>query len=89
MILVLSTLYDEQVNQLLIKLLLICCGDVESNPGPKKQHNLSFYHWNLYGLADQNFGKNSLLQATSVSKIYDIICLSETFLDSSIDSSDE
>ena len=84
-----QALYDKQINKLLINLLLICCGDVESNPGPKKQHQISFCHWNLNGLAAHNFSKVSLLQAISVSKTYDIICLSETFLDSSIDSSDE
>ena len=81
--------YDKQINKLFIKLLLICCGDFESNAGPKKQHQISFCHWNLNGLAAHNFSEVSLLQAISVSKNYDIICLSETFLDSSIDSSDE
>ena len=28
--------YDKQINKLLINLLLICCGNIESNPGPKK-----------------------------------------------------
>ena len=46
-------------------------------------------HWNLNGLAAHNFSKIPLLQAISVSKNYDLICLSETFLDPSIDSSDE
>ena len=46
-------------------------------------------HWNLNGLAAHNFSKVSLLQAISVSKNYNLICLSETFLDLSIDSSDE
>ena len=70
-------------------MLLICCVDVESNPGPKNQHQTYFCHWNLNGLAAHNFSKVSLLQAISVSKTYDIICLSETFLDLSIDPSDE
>ena len=70
-------------------MLLTCCGDVESNPGPKKQYQISFCHWNLNGLAAHNFSKVSLLQAISVSKNYDLICLSEAFLDSLIDSSEE
>ena len=57
--------------------------------GPEKQHQISFYHWNLNGLAAHNFSKVSLLQAISVSKNYDLICLSEAFLDSLIDSSEE
>ena len=48
-----------------------------------------FCHWNLNGLAAHNFSKVPLLQAIPVSKNYDIICLSETFLDTSIDSSNE
>ena len=84
-----QTLYDKQIKKLLLKLLLICFGDVESNPGPKKQYQISFCHWNLNGLAAHNFSKVSLLQAISVSKNYDLICLSETFLDPSIDLSDE
>ena len=61
-----QTLYDKQIEKLLLKLLVICCGDVESNPGPKKQHQISFCHWNLNGLAAQNFSKFSLLQARSI-----------------------
>ena len=84
-----QTLYDKQIKKILLKLLLIYCSDVESNPGPKKQHRISFCHWNLNGLAAHNSNEVSLLQAISVSKKCDLICLSETFLDPSIDSSDE
>ena len=84
-----QTLYDKQIKKILLKFLLIYCSDVESNPGPEKQHRISFCHWNLNGLAAHNSNEVSLLQAISVSKKYDLICLSETFLDPSIDSSDE
>ena len=80
-----QTLYDKQINKLLLRFLLICCSDVESNLGPKKLHHISFCHWNLNGLAAHNFSKVSLLQAISVSKNNNIIGLSETFLDPSID----
>ena len=53
------------------------------NPGPKTKNQISFCHLNLNGLAAHNFTKVSLLQALSVTHDYDIICLSETFLDSS------
>ena len=73
-----------------MKLLLVCCGDVESNLRPKKQHQISFCHQNLNGLEVHSFFiKVSLLQVISVSKNYDIIDLSDTFLGSSIDSSVE
>ena len=55
-----QTLYDKQIKKLLLRLLLICCGDVELNLGPKKQHQISFCHWNLNGLAAHNFNKVSL-----------------------------
>ena len=84
-----QTLYDKQIKKILLKLLVICCSDVESNPGPKKQLQISFRHWNLNGLAAHNFSKLSLLQAIYVSNNYGLICLSETFLDPSIDSSNE
>ena len=73
----------------LIQLLLVCSGDIEINPGPKTKNQISFCHRNLNGLAAHNFTKVSLLQALSVIHDYDIICLSETFLDSSISNDDE
>ena len=84
-----QTLYYKQIKKQWLRLFLICCGDIEWNPGPEKQHQISFCHWNLNGLAAHNFIKVSLLQAISVSKNYDLICLSETFLGPSIDSSDK
>ena len=84
-----QTLYDKQINKLSLKLLLISCSDVESSPGPKKHYQISFCDWNLNGLAAHNFSKVSVLQSIYESKNCDIIFLSETFLDPSIDSSDE
>ena len=42
----------------------------------------------LNGLAAHNFNKVSLQQALSATHDYDIICFSETFLDSSISNDD-
>ena len=42
----------------------------------------------LNGLAAHNFNKVSLQQALSATGDYDIICFSETFLDSSISNDD-
>ena len=67
--------------------LLFCCGDIEKNPGPKYL-SLTFCHWNLNGLTAHDSIKISLLQAYVTQHNYDIICLSETFLNSFIDSSD-
>ena len=63
------------------------CGDIEKKTGPKYL-SLTFCHWNLNGLTAHDSIKISLLQAYVTQHNYDIISLSETFLNSSIDSSD-
>ena len=69
----------------LIELLLILSGDIEQNPGPEKEKShITFCHWNLNGLMAPNFIKVSSLQTLAVTNDYHIICLTETFLDSSI-----
>ena len=70
-----------------IQNLLSCCGDIEENPGPKYS-SLTFCHWNLNGLTAHDSTKISLLQAYITQRNYDIICLTETFLNSSILSDD-
>ena len=67
-------------------LAIKCSGDIEENPGPKPNscEYLSICHWNLNSISAHNFIKMLLLHAyISVNKI-DIICLSETYLDSSV-----
>ena len=77
----------------LIELLLIFItnsGDIEQNHGPEKQKfHVTFCNWNLNGLMTRNFIKVSLLQTPAVTSDYDIICLTETFLDSSFDNDDD
>ena len=66
-------------------------GIIEENPGPKPNscECLSICHWNLNSLAGPNFIKLSLFCAyVSINKT-DIICLSKTYLDSSIPSDDD
>ena len=58
-------------------------GDNESNPGSRNGSTLNFCHWNINGVAVHKFIKLSLLGFIDVNDI-DTICLSETFLDSSI-----
>ena len=70
-----------------IQNLLSCCGDIEENPGPKYSSVTSCY-WNLNGLTAHDSTKISLLQAYITQHNYDIICLTETFLNSSILSDD-
>ena len=71
------------------KLLLILCGDVEVNPGPGQWTSLSFCHWNLNSISVHGFVKVSLLEAYNAIHKFDIICLSETFLNSSLQIDDD
>ena len=68
-------------------MLLLESDDIETNPGPRKSF-LKFCNWNLNGLAAHDFVKMPLIEAFITTHNFDIICLSETFLDSSIDISD-
>lgn len=66
--------------------ILINSGDIETNPGPsvRKSGILSVCHWNLNSLWVDDFVKVNLLSAFLSTHDIDILCLSETFLDSSI-----
>ena len=70
---------------LYIFVLLLCHGDIEPNPGPKKLKNnsLSVCHWNLNSLSAHNFSKLTQMKAYISMYKHDFICLSETYLDSS------
>ena len=69
-------------------LLLIRSRDIETNPVPKKQSCLKFFHWNLNGLAAHDFIKLPLIEAYIAASNFDIVCLSETFLNSSLPNDD-
>ena len=49
-----------------------------------KSSRLNFCHWNLNGIAAHDFVKVLLIEAFIKAKNIDIICLPETFLDSTI-----
>ena len=65
-------------------LLLLLSGEIETNPSPKRSSNIKFCHWNLNGLAAHGFIKVPLAEAFITSNNNDLVCLSETFLDSTI-----
>ena len=69
-------------------LLLLLSGDIETNPCPKRSSNIKFCHWNLNGLAAHDFIKVPLVEAFITSNNFDLVCLSETFLDSTIPNDD-
>ena len=65
-------------------LLIRQSGDIETNPGPKPNpcHSFSICHWNLNSLTAHNYLKVSLLRAYVAIKKFNVVCLSETYLDS-------
>ena len=77
------------INHVICYFLLIMSGDIETNPGPiNEKTSISICHWNLNGVSTQNYVKLSMLEAYNSIYDYDIICLSETFLNSTHSSND-
>ena len=70
------------------KHLLLLSGDIEVNRGPKRSSNIKFCQWNLNGLAAHDFIKVPLIEAFITTSNFDIVCLSEMFLDSTIPDDD-
>ena len=69
-------------------LLLLKHGDVEINPEPRKKETSFFscLHRNINSILAHN--KLTLLQAYNTIYQYDILCITETYLDSSISNDD-
>ena len=66
-------------------LTLFIFGDVELNPGPKNTKSYYYFslcHWNINSLPAHDFSKLSLIEAYNTHDKFDMICLSETYLDS-------
>ena len=70
-------------------LLLLQSSDIEVDPGPVKSSRLNFCYCNLDGIAAHDLVKVTLIEAFIRANNIDIICLSETFLDSTIPLNDE
>ena len=66
--------------------LLLLCGDVELKPGPNQNtaKKLSICHGNHNSIVSRNFAKLVLLKPYNSIHKFDIICLLETYLNSSI-----
>ena len=75
----------------LYSVLVLLSGDFELNPEPKRESvsNISIYHWNLNSISARNCTKLFLLKVYTAIHKFDIICLSETYLDSSTTSDDD
>ena len=76
---------------LFFKIVLKLSGDVEENPGPKSSSSLSFSigHWNLSSISVHKYIKLSLLRTHVSTHKFDVICISETYLNSDTSSVDE
>ena len=72
----------------LLSIILFLCDEVELNPGPNKKSNswFNFFirHLNLNRLTAHNFEKVNLLEAYNIVNKFHRICLSESFLNSSV-----
>ena len=68
-----------------IALLIITHDYIETNPGPKSENSKYFSccHWNVNSILSHD--KLFLLTAYNSTQHYGIICISETYLESSID----
>ena len=75
----------------LYSLLLMLSGDVEMNPGPLSNCKEYFWicHWNLNSISTHHYSKLFLLKAYIILHKFDIICLSETYLDSTTPKDDD
>ena len=71
--------------------LIVLSGDLETNPGldPAYANSFPFCHWNLNTIAACNFIKMPLLYVYNFIRRFDIICLSETYLDNSYDANND
>ena len=70
--------------------LIKLCGDIELDPGPKPSSfkYFSICHWNLNSITSHDFLKVKLLTAYNVMHKFDIICISESYLNSDTSSND-
>ena len=64
--------------------LILLSADIETNPLPTLSSGqcFSICHWSLNSIKAHNFAKLSLLTAYNLVHSFDIICLSETYLNS-------
>ena len=70
--------------------LILLCGDIEENLGPKTKpnDNLSVCHWNVNSIPSHNFQKIAVLECFVAMHKFDIICISETFLNNACEDND-
>ena len=80
----------ENINVLVFINLILLCGDIEENPGPKTKpnDNIFVYHWNVNSIPSHNFQKIAVHESFVAMHIFDIICISEIFLNNTYEDND-
>ena len=68
--------------------VIMLSGDIELNPGTDSLKDLSICHWNLNSILADDFSKVSQISAFLETHKFDIFCICEGFLDSSIGNED-
>ena len=72
------------------RMLIMQHGDIKSNPGPSKKHRpLPCCHWKVTSLTVHKMIKKPLIEAYNANHKYDFICISETYLGSSVSDDDK
>ena len=71
-----------------LNFLLFFAGDIETNPGPHRDNSLKFFHWNLNSICARGNIKISLIEAYNSVHRFDVIALSESMLNSSVNNED-
>ena len=64
---------------------LFLSGDIEANQGSRRNlsNHFTICHWNLNSISVHNFAKVQLLKVYLAVHKFNIVCLSETYLNSS------
>ena len=66
------------------RILLLLCGDIETNPAPQINSCLKFFHWNLNSICAMGCVKISLIEAYNSIHHFDLFAASESMLNSEI-----
>ena len=75
------TFSNESLNP---RMLLLLCGDIETNPGPQSNCCLKFFHWNLNSICARGSIKIPLIEAYNSIHHFDLFAVSESMLSSEI-----
>ena len=68
------------------RIFLLLAGDIESTPYPNQEQGLKFCHWDLNSTCARESIKIPLIEAYNTIYHHDILALSDTMLNASIDS---